>query len=207
VKGRLFVTGPKDGIEHYYRPGIGSILRRRFKWVLPLFPDQKVERILEVGYGSGVFQYELGRRCGLSVAVDPHPHASEVSRRLAEDGVLSTLVRGDGTRLPLQSKSFDLVIALSVIEHTSDPALCLAECRRVLRSGGRMLFLIPRKLAWADKVFQFLTGVDPEADFRGGRARAQEAILRVIPTCRRLRRPRLFPPFLAPYEVIVFDRP
>ena len=41
--------------------------------------------------------------------------------------------------VPLESESFDAVISTQVLEHVEDPDVYLAECRRVLRPGGRML--------------------------------------------------------------------
>jgi len=48
------------------------------------------------------------------------------------------LVRGDGT-LPCADGEFDAVLSSQVLEHVRDPATYLAECRRVLRPGGRLL--------------------------------------------------------------------
>jgi SAM-dependent methyltransferase len=47
-------------------------------------------------------------------------------------------LRPDGT-VPAPDGSFDAVLSTQVLEHVADPALHLAESRRVLRTGGRML--------------------------------------------------------------------
>lgn len=44
----------------------------------------------------------------------------------------------DGT-VALADEGFDAVLSTQVLEHVSDPVTHLAECHRVLRSGGRML--------------------------------------------------------------------
>jgi SAM-dependent methyltransferase len=44
----------------------------------------------------------------------------------------------DATALPLPDESFDAAMLVSMIHHVSDPALALAEARRVLRPGGRL---------------------------------------------------------------------
>jgi SAM-dependent methyltransferase len=201
------VTGPKDAIEQYYRPGIGGVLRRRLSWVLDCLPAGRIESMLEVGYGSGVFQYELVERASLCVGVDLHPNAGRVKRRLSEDGIEASLIQADATRLPFGDEAFQVVVVVSVIEHTADPMRCLFNCGRVLRRGGRLICLIPRQMKWSDSVFRFLTGIDPEADFQGGRERADHAIETLLPGCRRLRRPAYLPAGVAPYEVVVFDRP
>ena len=47
-------------------------------------------------------------------------------------------VRADGS-IPLPDESFDVVLSTQVLEHVADPALYLAECHRVLRTGGRLV--------------------------------------------------------------------
>ncbi len=44
---------------------------------------------------------------------------------------------------PLESRSFDLIYSSSLIEHVSDPAWLLAECRRVLRDDGVLYLSFP----------------------------------------------------------------
>ena len=48
-----------------------------------------------------------------------------------------------GSALPFPAESFDVVIALWVLEHLSQPERVLAEVRRVLAPGGHFLFLTP----------------------------------------------------------------
>jgi SAM-dependent methyltransferase len=45
--------------------------------------------------------------------------------------------------LEIESDSFDMVVHSDSLEHVADPVKGLAECRRVLRSGGRCIFTIP----------------------------------------------------------------
>ena len=143
--------------------------------------------MLEIGYGSGVFQYELGRRAQLSVGIDPHPHAATVHACLRKDGLSVEVLRGDGAALPFADATFDAVVVVSALEFIADPTTCLAECRRILRPGGRLVCIIPRQLPWADAVFRTLTGHDPEADFGGARAKVQAALAQAAPDAQRQR--------------------
>lgn len=45
--------------------------------------------------------------------------------------------------MPYAAGSFDLVVHSDTLEHVPDPRSALAECRRVLRSGGVMCFTVP----------------------------------------------------------------
>ncbi len=50
-----------------------------------------------------------------------------------------------GDRLPLADRQFDLALAIWVLEHVADPAATLGEIARVLRPGGRLIFLTPNR--------------------------------------------------------------
>ena len=52
------------------------------------------------------------------------------------------------------SDRFDVVLMLDVVEHVDDPAAVLAECSRVLRSGGRLLVgFPPYRSPWGGHLF------------------------------------------------------
>ena len=57
-------------------------------------------------------------------------------KNLDKYGVDATPVRADLQSLPFDSKSFDVVISLSVMEHIPDPTAAHCEMYRVLKSGG-----------------------------------------------------------------------
>jgi SAM-dependent methyltransferase len=52
-------------------------------------------------------------------------------------------VAADISALPFADRSFDVVIASHVLEHVADDRAALREVRRVLRSDGRALLLVP----------------------------------------------------------------
>jgi SAM-dependent methyltransferase len=60
-----------------------------------------------------------------------------------QHGVPATFTLGRGESIPFPSSSFDVVVSFEVLEHVQDPARVLAECRRVLRAGGRALIVFP----------------------------------------------------------------
>ncbi len=200
--GHLPTTGPVDAIEQYFGGVTGLLLRRRLAWVRALLPREPLDRILEIGYGSGVFQYELCRTARVSVGIDVHPRAPAVRRRLAEDDVPSLLVQGDGGRLPFANGCFDAVILLSTLEFVPRPGRCLRESRRVLRPGGRLILLTPRELPLADRLWSLFSGRDATADFQTGRRDAQVAARRELGRGRRLRRPAWIPGWMAPYDLV-----
>lgn len=92
-------------------------------------------RFLEVGCGPGFVTEALREtRPELSVVgLDLDPTLLGVARERFP------AVRGDATRLPFAGASFDFVYARLVMRHLTNPAAALAEARRVLRPGGRVV--------------------------------------------------------------------
>jgi ubiquinone/menaquinone biosynthesis C-methylase UbiE len=63
-----------------------------------------------------------------------------------------------GESIPLSAGSVDLVVCFNSLDHMRDPSSAIAEMARVLRPGGRALFMIHtfpawlRPLYWADRL-------------------------------------------------------
>jgi SAM-dependent methyltransferase len=58
-----------------------------------------------------------------------------------------TLVVGNGEKAPFADASFDTVVNMQVLEHTMHPIEMVKECARVLKPGGKAVFLIPQTSA------------------------------------------------------------
>jgi len=65
---------------------------------------------------------------------------------LVHNSVLAARVAGAGEALPFADSVFDVVASAWVLEHLEHPGLVFAEVQRVLRPGGRFVFLTPN--AW-----------------------------------------------------------
>jgi SAM-dependent methyltransferase len=52
-------------------------------------------------------------------------------------------VTGDAHAMPFDTDSFDIVLSSDSLEHFSSPSVALAEVRRVLRPGGRLVVWVP----------------------------------------------------------------
>jgi ubiquinone/menaquinone biosynthesis C-methylase UbiE len=99
-------------------------------------------RTIDLGAGTGA---NLGLYpadvTGL-VLVEPDPHMTkQLRRKLAESGESATVAEAPAERLPFEDSSFDTAVFTLVLCTVPDPAAALAEVGRVLRPGGRMLFI------------------------------------------------------------------
>ncbi len=56
------------------------------------------------------------------------------------------VVSDAGRKIPLENSSIDLVISFFALEHISNPRHCLAEVERILKPGGKFIFLTPNLL-------------------------------------------------------------
>jgi SAM-dependent methyltransferase len=64
--------------------------------------------------------------------------ADYLAADLPGNPVATVEIAPDGS-VPVEDESVDVVLSTQVLEHVTSPALYLAECRRVLRPGGRLL--------------------------------------------------------------------
>ena len=65
-------------------------------------------------------------------------HVSYMGADIAGNELADVILDKDG-RVPLASRSFDVVFSTQVLEHVEDPRLYLSECRRLLKPGGKLL--------------------------------------------------------------------
>ena len=102
-------------------------------------------RVLDVAGGTGdlarLFAERVGPR-GEVVLTDVNASMLAAGRdRLLDEGRLIPAVRCDGERLPFASDTFDCVSVAFGLRNMTRKDAALAEMRRVLRPGGRLLVL------------------------------------------------------------------
>ncbi len=94
--------------------------------------------VLDVGCGRGGVLERLHGEAALAVGVDPDVFSLMEHRAPAVKRVAAL-----AEALPFADGTFHLVIASWVLEHLAHPAAAFAEIARVLRRGGRFVFLTP----------------------------------------------------------------
>jgi ubiquinone/menaquinone biosynthesis C-methylase UbiE len=99
--------------------------------------------VLEIGFGSGATLpfYNPARVARLTVVEPSLGMNRRAAARLARSPVPVTSVPGAGEQLPFGDAAFDTVVCCLTLCSVSDVGQVLAEVRRVLKPGGRFLFL------------------------------------------------------------------
>jgi SAM-dependent methyltransferase len=109
---------------------------------LNLLGDVNGLDVVELGCGTAYFSSWLARRGARVVGVDPTPAQLATARRLqAETGIEFPLVEAIGEDVPLPDSSFDLVLSEYGASLWADPNGWIPEAARLLRPGGRLVFL------------------------------------------------------------------
>jgi SAM-dependent methyltransferase len=132
-------------------------------------------RTLEIGAGTGLNLELYPDAVTELVLTEPDEHMRrQLERKLAQPSRVGEAVDADAERLPFEDESFDTVVATLVLCTVPRPDVALAEIARVLRPGGRLLFIEhvraeDQKVArWQDRLERpwgwFVRGCHPNRD-------------------------------------------
>jgi ubiquinone/menaquinone biosynthesis C-methylase UbiE len=115
--------------------------------------------VLEIGAGTGLnLEHYPDAVTELTLTEPEEPMARRLEEKLAASTRPVSVVRARAEDLPFADDSFDTVVCTLVLCTVSDPERALAEVERVLRPGGRFLFLEhirsddPRIARWQDRL-------------------------------------------------------
>jgi ubiquinone/menaquinone biosynthesis C-methylase UbiE len=110
----------------------------------PWIEGRHLGRVVDVGCGTGNLRPLPGDSDGRMdgyVGVDLSPGMLRVARGKVDAAVQTGFVAADAMRLPLRDESCDTAVSASALHYWDDADAGLAEIRRVLRPGGRLLLL------------------------------------------------------------------
>lgn len=99
------------------------------------------ERVLDAACGTGELTraFREGTRAGRVVGLDYTKEMLAIAEHKDADGI--EYVHGDAMDLPFDDGSFDVLSIAFGIRNVQEPARAIAEFRRVLAPGGRLLIL------------------------------------------------------------------
>jgi ubiquinone/menaquinone biosynthesis C-methylase UbiE len=98
-------------------------------------------RVLEVGGGTGANLAYYGPEVELTIT-EPEPSMlRRLNRRVRERAPQAEVLQAPAEELPFEDDTFDVAVSTLVLCGVDDQARALHELRRVLRPGGRLIFI------------------------------------------------------------------
>jgi 2-polyprenyl-3-methyl-5-hydroxy-6-metoxy-1,4-benzoquinol methylase len=95
--------------------------------------------VLDLGCNDGAMTIAYAEQGARSVIGADTDAAAIATARRIHSGPSITYVASGTSGVPIASSSVDTILCFDVFEHVSHPDEMLAECRRVLRTGGKLL--------------------------------------------------------------------
>lgn len=156
---------PPENYERFFVPAIGEPVAHDLIRLAALRPG---ERVLDVACGTGIAARLAAQQVGSNGAVtgvDINPGMLEVARSSTPANVSIEWHQSSAEDMPLPDEAFDVVLCQLGLEFMPDKHAALAEMRRVLVPGGRLVLNVPGP---APKLFTLLADamkryVNPQA--------------------------------------------
>jgi SAM-dependent methyltransferase len=99
--------------------------------------------VIELGCGTAYFSAWLAKRGARPVGIDITPAQLDSARRcMVETGLEFPLIEASAEEVPLPDGSFDLALSEYGASIWCDPYRWIPEAARLLRPGGRLVFLV-----------------------------------------------------------------
>jgi 2-polyprenyl-3-methyl-5-hydroxy-6-metoxy-1,4-benzoquinol methylase len=100
------------------------------------------KNVLEVGLGYGSVSEKIASSGafyqGLDIALGP---VNMVNHRLTQNRLAGGAIQGSILESPFENKSFDAIVTIGCLHHTGNLKGAIAECHRLLKPGGRLIFM------------------------------------------------------------------
>lgn len=132
-----------ERVEAWEEVAVTDAFRALRDRVLELADPEPDDLAVDLGAGTGLLALSLAPHVAELVAVDISSRMLErLGEHAREEGIDNiAFVEADLRRLPLADESATLVVSNYTFHHLDDPGkeLALAEARRVLRPGGRLV--------------------------------------------------------------------
>jgi len=132
-----------DPLRFYFHPLYGPAYRRRVELCLDELSGG--ERVLEVGFGSGLTFINLHELYREIWGLDLTARVDEITGLFRSEGIETHLQNGSVESMPYPDGFFDSVLLISILEHlrpAEQPGV-FREILRVLKPGGQVVYGVP----------------------------------------------------------------
>jgi len=134
LRRRFFALTYDRQVAKVERAGLGELRQK-------LLADAS-GRVLEVGSGTGANLPYYGPGVESLTVTEPEPAMlRRLEQRVREQAPKAKVVRAPAEQLPFEDDTFDVAVSTLVLCGVDDQARALGELRRVLRPGGRLIFI------------------------------------------------------------------
>lgn len=154
------VTNDEDPLNFYYYPVVGWVYRKRLANTLGLLGERKFDKILEIGFGSGILFPELASRAREVHGIEIHGNVEAVKNKMTNEGLYPVLKQASIYEIPYEDDFFDCIISVSTAEHLTDLDKAFLEIKRVAKPGALIVLSFPVRNAITD-AFYSLFGYKP----------------------------------------------
>jgi ubiquinone/menaquinone biosynthesis C-methylase UbiE len=104
--------------------------------------SEAVGRTIDIGAGTGLNLELFPPEVSELVLAEPDPHMlKKLQEKLSASSREASVIQSPAEKLPFPDDSFDTAVFTLVLCTVPDPAAALAEAARLLRPGGKLLFL------------------------------------------------------------------
>jgi len=134
-------------IDQYYSPFYGFFMKKRLELAYSLMGKNKVDRILDIGYGGGTFVPMLSKIGKNIYGIDTMPYPEKVDQILKKENLKANLAVGSIFKLPYTENFFDRIVCISVMEHFKGKELnsAVRAMYKILKPGGYLVLGFPTK--------------------------------------------------------------
>lgn len=124
------------------------------------------KQVLDLGCGGGLLCEAMASRGAQVTGADIANELIEVAREHAgRQGLTIDYIQAESSDLLQQSKRFDIIACLEMLEHVDDPGQVIADCTQLLKPGGELVLSTlnrtPRAYLFAILGAEYLTRLLP----------------------------------------------
>jgi ubiquinone/menaquinone biosynthesis C-methylase UbiE len=203
----LIKTGPVDHADWNYKAFIRQIQRKRFRLCMKLIQNAKYEKLLEIGYGSGIFLPALSAVASGLYGLDIHQKNKEVEKVLLKHKIKANLMSGSAVKIPFDNNYFDLIISISAVEFINELDEACKEIKRVMKKDGVFIVITPGHSSILDLGLKIITKQSARLDYENRRKYIISTLLKYFKVEKKITFPGHSVPSLNLYYALKLIKP
>lgn len=131
-----------DGYDQLIQQEFSKELSQKWSGLLTEHAPLETGKVLDVGTGPGFFSILLGRLGWEATGIDCSEKMIEAAQKNAEQaGIRAKYYQMDNHQMDFDDNSFDYIVCRNVTWILYQPEMAFKEWLRVLKPGGRLLYL------------------------------------------------------------------